>query len=129
MSPTPTEWAAMLGVTPEEWPEFFTFACPKCGSTGYEPSPSEECKYICTNCWHSSWEFDAVNSICTLPDPLGPDPRACVWDGWLMRALMPSTGIFETPIGTFGVNTVNGGDYYGPTPTAALATAVLEARK
>ncbi len=96
-----TAHAIELGITPELYPEFWAPA-------GFA-TPSGPVFY------------------CTLPSPDSADPRACLWDGFYMRALgWPNLGNYDD----FYECLVACGDmmlssHRGPTPTAALRAAWL----
>jgi len=92
-----TAYAARLGVTPNEFPEFFD----------------------------RDWDEDRQRWLdwrCTLPPPYSDDPRACLWEPFLMRALGWPVILYWTD----GFNVKKRGldeSIVYPTPTAALAAA------
>lgn len=103
---TPTQLAKKLGITREVFPEL----------------------------WKARRERVCINHVseipyCTLLMPDSTDPRACLWEPFLMRALQSH--------GWWPVVSLNGtqadsrvaiddeADFYGATPTAALFSAWL----
>lgn len=128
---TPTEISAHaieLGITPEAFPELWKDICEHCGgvdgiyAVNYGPDESD------TRCGYCQLApTKEVLYTCILPAPDSADPRACLWDGFYMRALgWPNLGNY----GEFYECLVACGDmmlssHRGPTPTAALRAAWL----
>lgn len=82
-----TALALRLGITREVYPEWFDAKCPICGKTEHDPAGWYEadtgaagCNFLCCG----DFEGPPEEWRCTLPSPLSDDPRACLWDGFLM---------------------------------------------
>lgn len=130
---TPTEITAHaleLGITPDLYPEWFDAKCPECGQLEHDPAGWYEADTGCAGCNFlccGDFEGPPLEWICTLPAPDSDDPRACMWDGFYMRALgWPNLGNYDD----FYECLVACGDmmlssHRGPTPTAALRAAWL----
>jgi hypothetical protein len=123
-----TTLAARLGVTREDFPEWFEARkdCLRCGTSdcGVWRVRCLECGFDGTpegQPWYSSHYY-----VCTLPDPRHPtDPRAKCWEPFLMRALGWPTICTYTDTNLRTEYKVNDrmGATWEPTPTAALAAA------
>jgi hypothetical protein len=114
-----TALAARLGITRDVFPELFGKHCTTCDRRwGISVAACPKC--------HTA---ASIKEACYLPDPASDDPRAVLWEPFLMQALdWPRINSFpatypEEP----NCLTYNGLPYAGPTPTAALYAA-LEAK-
>lgn len=85
-----TRYAARLGVRWEDWPEFYRgktlYRCAGCGkSVAHHGNTLIGRKWGCRECC-LHWTTSRVYT-CTLPLPYSDNPRACIWEPFLMRAL------------------------------------------
>jgi hypothetical protein len=82
--------ALRVGITQEKFPEFWDAKCPECGKTEHDPAGWYEpdtggagCNFLCCG----DFEGPPQEWVCNLPDPASDDPRAVLWESFLMRAL------------------------------------------
>ena len=125
-----TAYAARLGVTREDWPEYYESKCSFCGQ--WDSNCSTACNISNEGCRFS---HDTAEHRCTLPSPYSDDPRACAWEPFLMRALEQGYYLVNKGRDHNGADgwEVRGPWYFRlelqerfkttPTPTSALAAA------